>query len=296
MRSPTSLCRLALLLAALPACAATPNPGAQASDTAAAHPMDWVDARALTADLGVWSAATPEKRAGACLAVAKRLPEFSFQRVASFASGGRRHAVGLFLHRPTELEFALVPGGKVYGLRLTTGLLVARTEVPQDLWVRVMGDNPSAFPGPRRPVDSATWDEATRFCDRLGLSLPTSEQWEFACRACTDGRFSFGDDVDALSEHAWFDGNAGGATRPVGGRRPNAFGLHDMHGNVREWCRDRVGGIGSDPDRSLSLRVVRGGGFDRGADRQGSDARNWGTPDTRMPNLGLRPVRSLGDE
>ena len=90
-----------------------------------------------------------------------------------------------------------------------------------------------------------SWDDASAFCRWLsqheGVSyrLPTEAEWEYACRAGSQGVWFFGDDPEALCDYAWFKRNAGSTTQPVGRKRPNAFGLHDMYGNVWEWCKDR---------------------------------------------------------
>lgn len=96
----------------------------------------------------------------------------------------------------------------------------------------------------RRPAINLSWEDAQAFCRWLSeeagavYRLPSEAEWEFACRAGSTTRFSFGDDESRLGEHAWFSGNAGGKTHPVGEQTPNAFGLFDTHGNVWEWCQD----------------------------------------------------------
>src|SRR6185503_21320851 len=104
---------------------------------------------------------------------------------------------------------------------------------------------------------------------------PTESQWEHACRAGTAARWSFGDDETQLGDHAWFAANAAEGPRPVGGRRPNAFGLLDLHGNVWEWCQDAYAEYpleGDEPSSSQpaadAYRVFRGGGWADVAARQ----------------------------
>jgi len=147
------------------------------------------------------------------------------------------------------------------------------TEVTQAQYEAVMGTNPSKFKGPANPVDSLTWDEAAEFCRRLSektgktVRLPTEAEWEYACRAGSKTRFSFGDSESALGDYAWWGSNSGGKTHPVGQKKPNAWGLYDMHGNVYEWCADWYGPYSSealtDPQGTASggNRVVRGGAW-----------------------------------
>jgi formylglycine-generating enzyme required for sulfatase activity len=152
-------------------------------------------------------------------------------------------------------------------------------EVTQADYGQVMDRDPSKFKGdPNRPVEEVNWSDAVEFCQRLSASpkekatgavyrLPTEADWEFACRAGTPTRYSFGDAPTALSQHAWWKDNSQGQTQPVGRLRPNAWGLFDMHGNVWEWCEDWYGpyqaGTVSDPGGADtgSYRVLRGGGW-----------------------------------
>lgn len=140
--------------------------------------------------------------------------------------------------------------------------LLAATEVTQAQWQAVMGDNPSAFVHDRRPVEQVTWLDAVAFCNRLsereglapayvieegtarrreradGYRLPTDAEWEYACRAGSLTMFSAGARPRDLARVAWFADNAGGRTGEVGKRRANAWGFHDLHGNVWEWVED----------------------------------------------------------
>jgi formylglycine-generating enzyme required for sulfatase activity len=109
-----------------------------------------------------------------------------------------------------------------------------------------MGNNPSRFSGnPQNPVETINWFDAQEFCEKLSqltgknYRLPTEAEWEYACRAGTKTRFSFGDDKEQLGDYAWVDGNSNNTTHPVGEKRPNPWGIYDMHGNVWEWCADQ---------------------------------------------------------
>jgi len=150
------------------------------------------------------------------------------------------------------------------------------TEVTQAQYEAVMGTNPSDFKGPTNPVEKVGWADAVEFCRKLSektgkaVRLPTEAEWEYACRAGTKTRFSFGDSEGALGDYAWYMGNSGNKTQPVGRKKPNPWGLYDMHGNVMEWCADMYGNYSSeastDPQApgSGGRRVFRGGAWKNG--------------------------------
>ncbi len=146
-------------------------------------------------------------------------------------------------------------------------------------------DHEYGFPDrPDNPADQVNWYEALEFCQWLNengrdeipagftATLPSEAQWEYACRAGTETEYYTGDGEAALAAASWFNGNSEGRTHPVGQLQPNDFGLHDMHGNVWEWCRDasdqhaykrRLDGV-CDPEVTSDAdtdRVFRGGGW-----------------------------------
>jgi len=142
-----------------------------------------------------------------------------------------------------------------------------------------MGSNPSRFKGDDRPVEGITWEDVQEFIRRLNAKegtdkyrLPTEAEWEYACQAGSDGKWTFGSDEKHLGEYAWHKGNSVKETHPVGKKRANAWGLYDMHGNVYEWCQDRYNQVyysGSpelDPEGPSSgeERVLRGGSWGEG--------------------------------
>ncbi|MCL2123276.1 MAG: formylglycine-generating enzyme family protein, partial [Desulfovibrionaceae bacterium] len=126
---------------------------------------------------------------------------------------------------------------------------LGKCEVTQEQWEAVMGSNPSRFKGPHHPVDSVSWNDAQEFVRRLNVKerhkryrLPTEAEWEYAARAGTSTAYFFGDDSSALPGYAWYFGNSDSTSHPVGQKPPNAWGLHDVHGNVFELTRDWFGG------------------------------------------------------
>ncbi len=165
-----------------------------------------------------------------------------------------------------------------FEVALSKGFWLQQTEVTQRQYEALMGVNPSYFKGETLPVDSVNWTEANNFCNRLSnlpsekaagnlYRLPTEAEWEYACRAGSTSTFCFGDDEAQLEEYAWFQKNSAQTTHPTGVKLPNAWGLHDMHGNVMEWCSDLFGNYPSgsvkDPTGANSglLRSIRGGSW-----------------------------------
>ena len=161
---------------------------------------------------------------------------------------------------------------------LTQDYWLGTYEVTQAQWQAVMGEQPSGFRGASLPVENVSWDDSQRFCTRLNelfagrippgyaFCLPTEAQWEYACRAGSEGDFH----GETLELVGWYAENALSQTHPVGQKRPNAWGFHDMHGNVMEWCQDwydkdyyRLSEMAVDPHgpKFGESRVTRGGAW-----------------------------------
>lgn len=224
-----------------------------------------------------------------------------------------------------EMKFRKIPAGKFtmgspenekewsdnerpqHLVTITRPFYLGMYEVTQAQWKVVMGNNPSKFRGcgDDCPGERVSWGDVQEFINKLnqieGLNkyrLPTEAEWEYACRAGSNTRFGFGDDEAVLGQYAWYD-RIEESTHPVGQKRPNAWGLYDMHGNVMEWCQDWYGDYPSasetDPigPSSGGYRVIRGGswkslpGITRSAFRRGA------LPASRGSRLGFRLARKF---
>jgi formylglycine-generating enzyme required for sulfatase activity len=177
------------------------------------------------------------------------------------------------------------------------------TEVTQGQWQQVMGKNPSHFKncGEDCPVEMVSWEEAQEFIKKLNrmeetdkYRLPTESEWEYACRAGSTSHWSFGDDESKLGTYAWYYDNSGLQTHPVGKKKPNAWGLYDMHGNVSEWCQDLIRGpLGPNTKKYEKYRLVRGGSWKAVAFGLYSAYGLSRDPDDRDYTLGFRVARDL---
>jgi formylglycine-generating enzyme required for sulfatase activity len=195
--------------------------------------------------------------------------------------------------------------------------------VTQAEWQAVTGINPVNFKGARHPVAWVSWNDAQEFVKKLNYKegtnkyrLPTEAEWEYACRAGNNGRWCFGDDSSELKQYAWYESNSGQKTHPVGELKANSWGLHDVHGNVWEWCQDEYEEYGTTNSENggksfvlfggtaamiqaikkghpNSSKVMRGGCWFCNATLCRSATRGSGDPTARNEGVGLRIVRSL---
>ena len=206
------------------------------------------------------------------------------------------------------------------------GFLMDQYEITQEVYERVTGTNPSRRKHPKNPVEQVTWSAAVKFCNarslREGLKpcydtntwacdfsaggyrLPTEAEWEYACRSGSSTRFYFGESAEELKSFAWFAGNSQSKPHPAAQRKPNAWGLYDMAGNVWEWCNDFYGAkyYRESPQdnprgpKEGEKRVLRGGAWSSSAGSCASWVRNCdeaGLTDVclTMDSNGFRCVR-----
>jgi formylglycine-generating enzyme required for sulfatase activity len=201
-----------------------------------------------------------------------------------------------------RFEFSAIPAGTflmgsekerpVHPVTISRAFHMGRYPVTQAQWEAVMGGNPSQFKGADLPVEQVTADDCEAFIERLNavgkgmFRLPTEAEWEYACRAGSTGKFCFGDDDRQLGDYGWYSTNSDGQTQPVGKKKPNAWGLHDMLGNVAEWCNDcysptaYASAAAADPrgPESANYRVLRGGSWRSGEKQCRAAARQGESP------------------
>ena len=192
----------------------------------------------------------------------------------------------------------------VHQVTLTNDYYMGKYEVTQALWQAVMGSNPSFFKGDDLPVEQVSWNDCQEFVSKLTrmtgrkFRLPTEAEWEYAARGGKKSRGYQYSGSSNISDVAWYDGNSGNKTHPVGMKQANELGIYDMTGNVDEWCQDWYGSYVSSPQtnpigaNSGSKRVSRGGCWYYTAWICRSSFRDRNTPDCRISGLGLRLVLS----
>ena len=189
----------------------------------------------------------------------------------------------------------------VRDITITNDYYIGVCEITQKQWEAVMGENPSSFKGENMPVESVSWTECMKFCEKLSkstgldITLPTEAQWEYACRAGSDTKWFFGEDVAEFGKYDNADTDA--KTSDVAQFMPNPNGLYDMYGNVMEWCLDYYSpeylkDDTTDPKgpEKGDAKVSRGGGWGANPDECRSAYRNACGENEKSDGIGLRIV------
>ena len=214
-----------------------------------------------------------------------------------------------------QTNMVLIHGGTFQRLKfpvtISHDFWMGKYEVTQAEFIAVMGTNTSHFIGdPNRPVEKVSFLAAAAYCQRLTVQartqgrltdsfeyrLPTEAEWEYACRAGSTNRFSFGNDVAMGDRFAWTAENSGATTHPVGQKEPNAWGLYDMHGNVWEWCQDWFAPYPAAPltdpagPATNKYKVFKGGGWNQDLPYGGASSRFMMGPQTGIHFVGFRVV------
>ena len=203
---------------------------------------------------------------------------------------------GAFMMGSPEDEKGRNNDEQQHKVTLTKGFWMMETEVSQKQWKAIMDTNISTFNYDTFPVETVSWNSCQNFCQKcsnigLPVQLPTEAQWEYACRAGTTGMYA-----GVLDDMAWHLSNSDRKPHPVGKKKPNAWGLYDMHGNVWEWCQDWYGDYPSDSvtdptgPESGSNRVIRGDDWGHSSSSYRSALRNKLFPDGLGAHLGFRCV------
>lgn len=224
------------------------------------------------------------------------------------------------------MEFVLIPAGSfnmgspdseeerdsdegpIRRVQISKSFYMGKFEVTQAQYQAVMGSNPSKFKGDNLPVEQVSWNDTTEFCRKLSQKegktyrLPTDAEWEYACRAGSETRFYYGDDpqYSGLGEYAWYTENSNSTTHSVGQKKPNAWGLYDMSGNVLEWCSDRyvdslrnLSTVDPSGPASGQYRVIRGGSWNLNTSYCRSASRSRSEPTRWEYSYGFRVVLNL---
>ncbi len=256
-----------------------------------------------------------------------RLSKLPAQRAAAakqayeeiFAKPILKNSIGMELKLIPPGSFTMGTGGGViqkgnpespHIVEIRKAFYLGIYEVTQSQYEQVTGTNPSELVTGDHPVSNVTWTDAQKFCELLsGIAaekaakrsyrLPTEAEWEYACRSGTSSAFSFGKDELLIDDYAWYAGNSRGMNHPTGQKKPNAWGLFDMHGNVLEWCEDLFAEYPSAelvpaPKHRLDIRVLRGGSSNLESIKCRSAIRSAENPTLRSNFIGFRVAITIG--
>jgi formylglycine-generating enzyme required for sulfatase activity len=239
-------------------------------------------------------------------------PSMYDARIAYLPGGVRMGFVGVpagnfLMGSPQSEGGSASDEGPPHRVTISEPFFIGTHEVTQTQWRAIMDQNPSVFSeNENNPVEMVSWNDTEEFLRRLNalnlggtFRLPTEAEWEYAARAGSTTRFGFGEDPDfgLLQQHAWFYSRAEGRSHAIGLKKPNAWGLFDMHGNVWEWCSDWYAPYTDDqpitdpkgPNTGTD-RIIRGGSWFNEPEALRSANRHRHPPDSRQTNLGLRVV------
>ncbi|MDR0580171.1 MAG: formylglycine-generating enzyme family protein [Campylobacteraceae bacterium] len=221
------------------------------------------------------------------------------------------------------MEFVLIPSGSFemgtdkkigntdefppHNVTISRNFYLGKFEVTQEQWIKIMSSNPSEFKNNSNPVESVNWYDVQKFISKLNAlenttkyRLPTEAEWEYAARAASQSIYSFGDSADKLASYAWYYDKSSKQpfqTHFVGQKKPNKWGLYDMHGNVWEWTADWYDSeyYAKSPEKdpinnlsSLKNIAIRGGGWINSAEYMRSAVRHHKLPVAREDDLGFR--------
>lgn len=222
------------------------------------------------------------------------------------------------------MQFAFIPPGEfnmgsnesddakpAHKVKISKPFYLGKYPVTQREWKAVMGSNPSYYMGNDCPVEQVSWDDVQKFVKKLNAKestekyrLPSEAEWEYACKAGTSTKYSFGDTESTLNKYAWYTENSGTKTHAVGLKNPNAWRLYDMHGNVWEWVQDEwhddYSGAPSDSSAwetgNSSKRVEKGGGWFSDANRCQSSFRDKDDSLYKSEDIGFRILMECGSD
>jgi formylglycine-generating enzyme required for sulfatase activity len=209
---------------------------------------------------------------------------------------------------PSSEKYRKFNEGPVHHVNISYNFYMGKYEVTQKQWRDVMGNDPSFFKGDDLPVEQVSWNDVHIFIKKLNeiegtdkYRLPSEAEWEYAARAGTTTMYSYGNNESELGDYAWYIGNSNGTTHAVGQKKPNPWGLYDMHGNVWDWVQDSwhdsYDGAPSNGSAWVSIdtpfKVDRGGVFRQGIDKSRSAMRLNDHIDGRFSGVGFRLARDI---